>query len=109
MEFHLESLQDAAARARYRLLFTDLSEKEFQFLRMVEAIPDLHCMLRLREPDSEIKSSEELYFSSREELEKFASFLAVAKEVAEHFPTHSLRRSLDQYDDAGGGPKLGLY
>jgi hypothetical protein len=107
MEFHLESLQVASARARFRLCFTNLSEKEFQFLRMVEAIPELHCMLRLREPDAEIKDSEELYFSSREELEKFALFLATAKEVAENFPTHSLQRIIDKHDDSGG-PALGV-
>lgn len=108
MEFRLESLQEAAARARYRLSFTDLSEKEFQFLRMVEAIPELHCMLRLREPDGEIKDSEELYFSNREELEKFALFLATAKEVAENFPTHSLQRTIDKHDENNGGPAIGI-
>lgn len=110
MEFHVEPLGGASASGHFKLSFSSLSEKERHYLRMIEEIPALHCTRALEEFDYDPKDEETIYFGSREELEKFAFFLAIAKEVAEHFPAHSIRRVLDKQEDtSSSGSRLGLY
>jgi len=103
MEFTIET-STPPAESGFDLRFSQLSEKEKHYLNMLGGIPDFHCQSRQETADGQV-----LHFDNREELEKFAFFLAIAKEVADHFPTHSLRRRIDSDDEPASGSGMSLY
>ncbi len=102
MEFYIEPVRHPQEHCHFNLRFCDLSEKERHYLGMVGAAFDCTA-------SQENVGTQVLHFDTREELEKFAFFLAIAKEVAEHFPAHSIKRSLDKQDDSSSGSAIGLY